>query len=313
MIDARTLPLYEISEVDVFKPGLFGSMARHTYEYDIDLNSDTAPARVIRMIGKNRRVLEVGAGPGSITRHLVEASGCDVVALEIDPSAIEKLKVFCDRVYAVDLNRKDWADDLKAEDKFDVIIAADVLEHVYDPLSTLMGMKSLLRGGGEIILSIPHVAHSALVSCILDENFQYRDWGLLDRTHIRFFGLKNINELYSRAGLSIVDAEFVIRSPEQTELAPVWEKTSDTVKAALQTNKFGNVYQIVSKAKDSSVAERKISLLDLIPESPQRQLPDIVLDAHPYVGFVRKIVRDNFSSSAKARVRKIVGKLGLHV
>ena len=56
----------------------------HTYEYDIDLESDIAPARVLRMVGRNKRVLEIGAGPGSITRHLSGTLGCHVVALEID-------------------------------------------------------------------------------------------------------------------------------------------------------------------------------------------------------------------------------------
>jgi 2-polyprenyl-3-methyl-5-hydroxy-6-metoxy-1,4-benzoquinol methylase len=162
-------------------------MTRHVYEYEVDLSSDTAPAHVIRMTGCNRRVLEVGAGPGSITKHLIRKNGCDVVAIEIDPAAIEKLKAICPNVYQLDLNDSSWVDKLKSEDKFDVVIAADVLEHIYDPLKTLLGMKSLLRKGGEIILSLPHVGHSAIIACIMSEDFEYRDWGLLDRTHIRFF------------------------------------------------------------------------------------------------------------------------------
>ena len=45
---------------------------------------------------------------------------------------------------------------------------------------------------------------------MLQEDFEYRNWGLLDRTHIRFFGIKNIQALFENAGLKIVHAEFVV-------------------------------------------------------------------------------------------------------
>src|SRR5262245_9758585 len=124
---------------------------RHTYQYDVDLASDTAPARVIRMTGRGKKVLEIGAGPGSITRHLSGTNNCDVVAVELDPSAIEHLTPFCRRVYGLDLNDPQWPHELASEGKFDVVIAADVLEHLYNPLATLRGMRSLLNDEGAII------------------------------------------------------------------------------------------------------------------------------------------------------------------
>jgi 2-polyprenyl-3-methyl-5-hydroxy-6-metoxy-1,4-benzoquinol methylase len=239
------------------------SAGRHNYDYGVDLDSDTAPARVIRLAGHNKKVLEVGAGPGSITRHLTSTNRCDVVALEIDPSAIEILREYCKKVYSLDLNDKEWPSHLKAEGKFDVVIAADVLEHVYDPLTVLKGMKSLLNEGGYVLLSLPHVGHCVINACLMDEDFEYRDWGLLDRTHVRFFGLKNIQSLYANAGMAIVDAQFVIRTPEQTEFAERWAKLPEYVRDALSSNPYGHIYQVVSMAKPVANAERSISLLDL--------------------------------------------------
>jgi len=40
----------------------------HKYDYEIDLNDDGAPARVVRMVGRGKRVLEIGAGAGNMTR-----------------------------------------------------------------------------------------------------------------------------------------------------------------------------------------------------------------------------------------------------
>jgi SAM-dependent methyltransferase len=204
--------------------------------------------------------LEIGAGPGSITKHLIRKNRCDVVAVEIEPTAIKKLKEICQNVYQLDLNDPSWTIKLSGEEKFDVVIAADVLEHTNNPLQTLTGMKNLLREGGEIILSLPHVGHSAIVACIMSGDFEYRDWGLLDRTHIRFFGIKNINQLHDKAELNIIDANFVLRPPTETEFAEKWAELPLEVRQAVETNPFGNVYQVVTKAQPRAWAKRRLDL-----------------------------------------------------
>src|SRR5579871_6400427 len=105
----------------------------HKYDYEIDLNDDGAPARVIRLVGRDKRVLEIGAGPGSMTRVLRDTFECRVTAIEIDEEVIGALTPFCERVFRADLNDPNWHQALAAEQKFDVIIVADVLEHLYDP------------------------------------------------------------------------------------------------------------------------------------------------------------------------------------
>ncbi len=246
--------------------------SRHTYEYDIDLTSDVAPARVLRMVRPGSRVLEIGAGPGSITRHLSGTLECDVVALEIDPTAIEKLRPFARNVFAADLNDAGWADMVRGrEGTFDFVIAADVLEHVYDPWAVLGGMKSLLTDTGSVILSLPHVGHAAVAACLIDEDFEYRPWGLLDRTHIRFFGIKNVEELYRSQGLVIEQAEFVVRTPEMTEFVHRWSALPPDVRSALQRNRFSHVYQVVSRAVPAERAGPAVELmgLDVVPADPE--------------------------------------------
>lgn len=237
---------------------------RHTYEYDIDLDSDVAPARVLRMVQPGSKVLEIGAGPGSITRHLSGTLGCDVVALEIDPTALEKLRPFARDVHAMDLNDPAWAETLaSAHGTFDHVIAADVLEHVYDPWRVLGGMASLLSPTGSVILSLPHVGHAAVAACLLDEDFEYREWGLLDRTHIRYFGIKNIEALYASQNLAIETAEFVVRTPAMTEFVHRWHRLPGDVRAALERNRFAHVYQVVSRAVPVARAASPVRLMDL--------------------------------------------------
>jgi 2-polyprenyl-3-methyl-5-hydroxy-6-metoxy-1,4-benzoquinol methylase len=245
---------------------------RHNYEYDIDLKSDVAPARVISMVRPKSRVLEIGAGPGSITRHLSGTLECDVTALEIDPSALEKLRPFARSVFSTDLNDAGWSVFVKErEGLFDYVIAADVLEHVFDPATVLAGMKSLLNENGSVILSLPHAGHAVVLGNLADEDFEYRPWGLLDRTHVRFFGVKNMQDLHRSQGLNIEQAEFVVRRPEMTEFAQRWNRLPPDVQAALQRNRYSHVYQVVIRAVPAERSRTPVDLMALpvLPPDPE--------------------------------------------
>ncbi len=237
----------------------------HKYDYAIDLGDDSAPARVVRMVGFDKRVLEIGAGPGSISRVLTRTSRCRVTALELDEAVIPLLEGSCERVHRADLNSTSWPENLLNEEKFDVVVAADVLEHLYDPRSVLEQAKSLIDDNGYIVASLPHAGYHGVLASLLDENFEYRSNGLLDQGHIRFFGVKNIQALFDDAGLGIVDAEFVIRLPEDTEFARVWGKTPPTARTALLGNRYGFVYQVVVRVVPIQSTTRMISLLELSP------------------------------------------------
>ena len=240
----------------------------HKYDYNVNQDSQTAPAKVVRMVGSGRRVLEIGAGPGSITKILKTAGNCRVTALEIDSEAIIKLTPFCESVYQADLNQSGWIDRIKHEGKFDVVIAADVLEHVYEPSAVLSGMKEFIAEDGFIVVSLPHVGHSAIHACMFQEDFEYRNWGLLDRTHIRFFGVKNMQALFETAGLKIIHAEFVLLAPENTEFASRWAGIPEDLRRALSQNPFGSVYQVVIKAVPLDFEGQAISLIDLPVDMP---------------------------------------------
>lgn len=245
------------------------SNAPHKYEYQIDPESDSAGARVLGLVGRNKKVLELGAGPGSMTRHLASGLGCDVVAIERDKSALASLGKIARSIHELDLNDPDWDIEIaKLEGQFDVVIAADVLEHVLDPHIVLGRMNNLLNDTGVIVLSLPHVGHSAVTACLVDEDFDYRDWGLLDRTHIRFFGLKNIQALHAGQGLAIEEAFFVVRTPEMTEFCQRWRRLPKSVRRTLSRNRFGNVYQVVTLAVPVARARRSVRLLDVPVVAP---------------------------------------------
>src|SRR3972149_735555 len=275
---------------------------RNNYEYQVGMDADSAPAKVVRIVGENKRVMEVGAGPGSITRLLTSASNCRVTALEIDSEAIKKLAPFCERVYQVDLNDKAWPEVIESGDRFEVIVAADVLEHVYEPLTVLKAMKGFLNEDGYMVISVPHVGHSVIHACLLEEDFEYSDFGLLDRTHIRFFGIKNIQKLFEDAGLKIVHAEFVVRNPEHTEFANRWSRISPEIRNVLAKNPYGSVYQVVVKAVPDHAAGEAISLMSLPVMTRDASLRDSI----------RAALRTCLSAKMYSRLRLLAAKMGVN-
>jgi 2-polyprenyl-3-methyl-5-hydroxy-6-metoxy-1,4-benzoquinol methylase len=278
---------------------------RHKYDYAV--RPDSAPARVIRMVGAGRRVLELGAGPGSITRHL-HASGCRVTALELDEEALCLVAPFCEQAHQCNLNDPDWPALLADADKFDVIVAADIFEHLYDPGSALRRTLPLLAANGSLVVSLPHIGHNGIVACLLNSDFDYRQWGLLDSTHIRFFGLQNIQWLFADAGYKIVEAEFVVRSPEQTEFAYQWHKLSATVRAALAGSRHGNLYQVVIRAVPASAAGDALQLLSLPVPAPAAAVPGGDHSA------IRRLLRRfgaRLNPTTQARIVWLLRRIGL--
>jgi len=236
--------------------------------YDTDKLGETQ-AIVVGMVPVRRKVLEIGSGSGIISKALLETKESTVTAVDLHPSDLLISRV--ERCIQADLNQENWHNIFETGEKFDVIVAADVLEHLYDPWSALKSLKNLLSQGGSIIISLPNSTHTSMVAALLCGDINYQNEGLLDKTHIRFFGLKNIKELHKQAGLKIIQAEFVLKYPEHTEMSFYWKKLSYSQKNSLSGHPLGLVYQVVIKSvPDSEPSYREIDILSM-PVAIQRK------------------------------------------
>jgi 2-polyprenyl-3-methyl-5-hydroxy-6-metoxy-1,4-benzoquinol methylase len=278
----------------------------HRYAYTVDVGDDHAATHVVRLVGQGKLVLEIGSGPGSITRHLREHGQCRIVAVEIDPDAAALVAPYCEAVLRLDLNDPDWTSQLGSHaGGFDVVVAADVLEHLYDPWNALRKIRGLLREDGHVVVSLPHAGHNVIVASLINADLEYRDWGLLDRTHIRFFGIRNIQSLFEDTGFRIVDAGFVMHPPEKTELAHQWQALPKGLRRSLESNRFGSVYQVVVKAAPSRDGRKGIELATL-------PIPDVRtpwLQRH-LVPLGRRLA-DRLSPAARSRLKAFLTRSGL--
>jgi O-antigen biosynthesis protein len=151
------------------------------------------------------RVLDVGCSTGYMAERLV-ARGCTVVGLERDPASAALAERWCERVIVGDV--EDLGDRARIEAGFDVVLLGDVLEHLVDPWDTLRFVRGLLADGGVAVVSLPNVAAWPVRLGLLAGRFEYSDFGLLDRTHLRFFTRATAHELFDRAGFVVERERF---------------------------------------------------------------------------------------------------------
>ena len=148
--------------------------------------------------GRNRRILDVGAADGLLSRHLT-ARGWRVTGIESNPAVARAGAPHCEQMVVADLDRS-----LPALDgPFDVIVYGDVLEHLADPMRVLVELNRHLVPDGSVIVSVPNVAHVVIRLLLLFGRFDYIDRGILDATHLRFFTQRSLRGLVTDAGLTI--------------------------------------------------------------------------------------------------------------
>jgi 2-polyprenyl-3-methyl-5-hydroxy-6-metoxy-1,4-benzoquinol methylase len=217
------------------------------YDTAVDLGADTSQTRLIRLAGHDRTVLDIGCATGYVAKVLSDQFGCTVTGLERDRQAAEQAAKVCQRVIVGDAETLDYREEF-GDQKFDVILFADVLEHFRDPKAVLMQVRGLLAPGGFVLASIPNVAHGSVALDLLKGNFTYRPLGLLDEGHLRFFAKKSLHELFEAAGYLISELQRLHQGLEQTELQVDPARFPAEVVAFAMQNDEATTYQFVVKA-----------------------------------------------------------------
>lgn len=91
---------------------------------------------------------------------------------------------------------------------FDCVVFNDVLEHLVDPWTALVAVRDLLAPGGRVVASIPNLRNiETLLELVVGGEFRYREAGVLDRTHLRFFTRASMYELFEGAGFAVEHQE----------------------------------------------------------------------------------------------------------
>ena len=160
----------------------------------------------------SRRILDVGCGKGRLGKILKEKLNAEVWGVEY----IEDIASFAaENLDSVISGSIEDAIFRLPDNYFDTIIFADVLEHLIDPYSVLEKIKSKLSKKGEIVASIPNVRHWSVVKKLLEGDWEYQEFGIMDNTHLRFFTRKSIYNMFEKAGYKIIGIVYVILETEK--------------------------------------------------------------------------------------------------
>jgi len=171
------------------------------------------------------RVLDVGCSVGTLGRAIREREAAHVCGIELDAEMGDQARAHLNTVHIGSVE-DDALFERLGDGPFDCIIFADLLEHLVDPWTTLDRFVERLTPAGVVVASLPNIRHYTTIRTLLFQGYwPYRDRGIHDRTHLRFFTLRNIRELFASSGLSIrkLDRNYrIIERPHRlNRLAPV--------------------------------------------------------------------------------------------
>lgn len=175
--------------------------------YDLQSDSLQESHRIcFDWVPSGSRVLEFGPATGYMTRVLRDTLHCKVTGFEFSPEAAALASPFCEQIVVGDIEDFNlWAE---FNPPYDVIIFADVLEHLRNPPLVLDRCYALLSETGRIIISVPNIAHWTVRSDLLKGKFEYASCGLLDNTHLRFFTKKSLFRMVETSGFRVCEMKF---------------------------------------------------------------------------------------------------------
>jgi 2-polyprenyl-3-methyl-5-hydroxy-6-metoxy-1,4-benzoquinol methylase len=181
----------------------FPEFQEYFVHYPIKRSKHSSHYYARRMTGSNRDVLDIGCGEGFFAMELAAAgnriSGIDSRAMPEENSVFEH---YC----SIDLDAGIAPAIQQLRGKcFDRILLLDVLEHLKRPELILDECHAVLKPEGRIIVSLPNIANIAVRLALLTGRFDYRERGILDRTHLRFFTRKTARQLLENAGYAVVE------------------------------------------------------------------------------------------------------------
>lgn len=176
-------------------------MYSQSQEYYVNSRSEMLPF----VPTSAKKILDVGCGQGDFAMLLKDKLKAEVWGADLNAESIKIAHNRLDKAIAGDFAQ--LLHELP-DGYFDAICFNDVLEHFVDPYSVLSCVRSKLTVGGVVVSSIPNVRYFRnLINLLYKKDWRYEDYGVMDRTHLRFFTEKSIRDMYDACGYSIVSMQ----------------------------------------------------------------------------------------------------------
>jgi len=163
-------------------------------------------SEVADLIPKNiGTILDIGCGQGNFLKLVKEQTGAETWGVEAAIEVGEKAKSHIDKIL---IGKVEDVINSIPDTYFDCVTFNDVLEHLLEPKEVLEMIKPKLSEKGIVIASIPNVRYCHnLYDLLIKRDWKYKDEGILDSTHLRFFTQKSMKRMFEEAGYKIIKLE----------------------------------------------------------------------------------------------------------
>lgn len=177
-------------------------------ESDHFIRYDQPNERLVELIVNSEvhkpRILDVGCWGGALGRRVRMLLECSIDGIDINA---EVLRVAVENGYAetycLDLNTG-WFGAI-ANRTYDVIVFGDVLEHTIDPGAVLRKLLPKLKPRGFVVVSLPNIGFLWYRLLHLIGIWEYRESGVMDKTHLRFFTYPAMKRFFWHNGMKICE------------------------------------------------------------------------------------------------------------
>jgi len=197
------------------------------------------------------RILDVGCGSGTLGECLRKERERYVVGITYSEREAELASRRLSEVHCADLNRFDFSQ----LGKFDCVVLSHILEHLYFPAEVLQRLKSTLAPEAVVVIALPNVLWWKQRLQFLMGNWSYQDWGILDRTHFRFFDRRSAIELLEGAGYEIIrrtcDGPFPLLKPIRKYIGG-WAGKIDRLTSEAVPGLFAMQFVFLAKVKNQT-------------------------------------------------------------
>lgn len=174
-----------------------------------------APMHLIGLVpAEAQSLLDVGAGPGGVGKVMRNRGFAGrIVAIEPVADRIAPNAEFYNEIHTCHI------ENYQTEQRFDVIMLADVLEHLHDPWQALNSLRHLLSPTGLLLVQVPNVMHPDFLLNFVCGDAQYVSAGICDITHIRWFNRLSIIRSIQEAGYTVKMVSRVFKNDQERATA----------------------------------------------------------------------------------------------
>ena len=174
----------------------------HATEYGVSSTRQRAMLSLFDTI-VGAHVLDIGCANG-IFGSVLKQKGADVVhGVDISPRAIDIARGALDGAWVRDIEREELPSEITSR-HYDVIVCAEILEHLFDPAAVIKQLSSLLNPRGVMIITTPNFLLWTHRVRLLLGQFQYSNHGYCDRGHIHFFSYQELLHTVESSAMRLI-------------------------------------------------------------------------------------------------------------